>query len=162
MLGFFSQLTAEMRGLAPPGGAADAFQPVAVGDGLAPILFLLENVDQTGQGRFGMIGLRLFQQLPKQFLGPIEQASPQIILAEFEQSTAPLVDCQRRPGDQIAMKMDRSIDFAATPKQIAQGQMNLRGAPVHAGHAGKYFDSLIRLILDQIIQSLEIFAIASG
>ena len=61
-----------------------------------------------------MIGL--FQQFPKQFLGSVKQAGPQIILAKFQQGPAPLIGRQGGPGNQAAMNMDRSIHLAAAPE----------------------------------------------
>jgi hypothetical protein len=149
-----------MRGLSPPGLATDPLQPIAIDNRLAPVLFLLQDVDQAGQRHFHVIGL--VHQLLKQGLGPIEQASAQIILAQFQHGSAALIVGQVGSCDQATVDMDRPVHFTATTEQVPQSQVRFGGILIYIGHAGKNFDGLIWLVVDQVIQALEILGAAHG
>jgi len=149
-----------MRGFLPFGPSADLFQTIAVLDCLAPILLLLKDVDQPGYGDFHVIGL--LHQFPKQCLRPIKQARSQVVLAELHHGLPPLVSGQVGSGDQTTVNVDRPVDFTTTTEEVAQRQVDFGRVPIHVGHAGQYFNRLIGLVVDQVIQSLEIIGATDG
>ena len=58
------------------------------------------------------------------------------------------------------MNMNRPVYLAAPPEQITQRQMNFSGIPIHVGHSGEDLNGLIRLFINQIVQTFEVVGTA--
>ncbi len=54
------------------------------------------------------------------------------------------------------MNTDGPFHFAPTTKQAAQGQMRLYGFTVHFQQLHKHVDGLVRLFIQQVIQSAKV------
>ena len=72
-----------MRRLPLLGLTTNLLQAITISNRLAPILFLLQDMNQARQRDFHVIGL--LHQLLKQRLGPIKQTGPQIVFAQLQQ-----------------------------------------------------------------------------
>ena len=76
--------------------------------------------------------------------------------AQLQQGLGALLGLQSRLGDNILVKPDRAIDLAAAPEQVAERHVRFDGVLVDVGEFEKNFDRLVRLLVEQVIQALEI------
>jgi hypothetical protein len=60
--------------------------------------------------------------------------------------------------DQVLMDADGAIGFAAAAKQVAQREMQLDGLGIDARRLDEGLDGLVRLLVEQEVQALEIGA----
>ena len=88
----------------------------------------------------------------------VEQARAHVILAELEQGDGFFFVTQIGPRNQVLMHANRAIDFAATPKQIAQSEMSLDGVAVDFGELEKQLDRLVLLFIEQVVEAAEVIA----
>jgi hypothetical protein len=127
----------------------------AMAIGLGPLLFLLVDFQQVFQ-RF-LVAVRA-AQLEEDFLGAIEQAGLEVVLAEFGQRVQALVRRQAIAFDQVLMDADGAVGFAAAAKQAAQREMQLDGLRIDARRFDEGLDGLVGLLVEQEVQALEIGA----
>src|SRR4030067_863233 len=99
---------------------------------------------------------RYFRQLKKEILGAIQKTGLMVVLRQFAecQRTLRLVECW--PGDEILMNTDGALHLTTPAKQAPKSKMRFDGFSVHLQHLGEQLDSLVRLLVEQLVYSTEI------
>ena len=124
-------------------------------DGLQPLLFLLVDFEQRLER---LLVASAAPQLEKYFFGAVEQPRLQVVQAEFRQGVQALAVAQAIAIDQILMHADRAVGFAPTPEQAAQGEVQFDGLRIDLGGLQEGFDGLVRLLVEEEVEALEIGA----
>ena len=123
-------------------------------DGLAPLLFLLINIQQPFQRL--LLVQPLLDEFQKKRLRPPQHAGAQIILPQLQQGACTLILAQRGAGDEILVYANGAVALATAAKKISQRKMGLHRLAVDFQHLHKDIDGLILLLIEQIIEPLEI------
>ncbi len=123
--------------------------------GLGPFFFLLVNFQQALQ-RF-IIAHRA-AQLEKNVFRAVEQAGLEVILSQFGQGMQALRRTQAFTFDQILVHADRTVRLTTAAEQAAQREVHLDGFGINPRRLDEGFDSLVRLLIEQEIEALEIRA----
>ena len=129
-------------------------------DGLVPVLLLLVDVDELAQGLYAMDGV-LGQGL-KDVLGAIEEPCAQVVLTELEKRLAPLLGTERPALDQVVVDTDRAVDFTPPPVQVAEREVSVDCLAVDLEHPDEELDRLVRLLVQQIVDSPEVMVAQLG
>jgi hypothetical protein len=90
------------------------------------------------------------------FFRAIEQPRLQKVLPQFVQRVIALANRKVGPAQQILMHADRAVRFAAATEQIAQREMQFDRFRVELDHFDKRVNRLVRLFVEQKIQSADI------
>ncbi len=123
-------------------------------DRLGPVFLVLIDVDQMPQ-RVRHVRVD-GDEIGEQGFGAIEQAGAHVVLAEFEHGDGLFFVAQVRTRDQMLMHANRAIDFAAAAEQIAEREMRLDRIAIEFGQLQEYFDGLVGLLVEQIVQAAEV------
>ncbi|MNS76524.1 hypothetical protein D3C72_1100730 [compost metagenome] len=124
-------------------------------NGLLP--FLLDFV-QLQQHALGRRRVRARHQPAQRLLGAVEQSGAQEVLAQFIERVLALGLGQVRARGQVLMDADRALGLAPAAEQRAQRKVEFGGFRVEPGHLDEGVDGLVRLLVEQEIEALEIRA----
>lgn len=119
--------------------------------------FLLDLVDLQ------QVALRLVlergpDQLVEDVLGAVKQAGLEEILPEFRERMQAHAFVEIGPVDQILVHADRPLGLAAPAEQVAQREVQFDRLRIDLGHLQEGIDGLVRLLVEQEVESLEIGA----
>ena len=81
----------------------------------------------------------------------------QVVLGQLVQGLGAMRAAQVRPGDEVLVDADGPVRLAAAAEQAAQGEVGLHRVRVHLRHADEDLDGLVRLLVEQEVQTLEVF-----
>ena len=94
--------------------------------------------------------------------GAVEQTGAQIVFGEGNQCVFAMHIAQIGAGNNILVHPDRAVDFPAATKQAAECKMRFQGLIINLDHAHKNFQRLIRLLIQQKIQALDVISIQAA
>ena len=153
MISLRRQLAVEIGDLLLVRLAGDDFELLGNADRFPPVLLLFVDLQQELERRLGM---RRAFQLQEQFLGTVEQTRLEVVLRQFEQCRELFVLGQVGALGQVLVHADRALDLAAAAKQAAQRKMQFDGLRIDLDHLDERLDRLVRLLIEQKVESLEI------
>ena len=95
-------------------------------------------------------------ELREELLGAIEQTGTMKILCQLVRGHRAPVSRQVRPVQQVLVHPDRPIDFALAPKQRTQREVQIDRLGIYLDHFDERFDGLVRLLVQQKIETAEV------
>jgi hypothetical protein len=128
--------------------------------GSLPFLLLLKDSAQLFQC-FHLVSRALRKPYEK-LLCPIQQPGSQIILRKRKQCLVALIGRQIRPGNDVLMNADRAIDFPSSSEKAAKCKVRFDRPIVYPDHFQKMFQCLIRLLVQQKIEALQVVDVGRG
>src|SRR5712691_8160313 len=131
------------------------FQLESDADRLHPVLLLLIDLEQEFQ-RLGAVRRAL--ELEKHLLRAIEEPGLEVVLPQLDHRVQPLLPAQIRALEQVPVHADRALGLAAAAEQAPQGEVQLDRLRVDLHHLYERLDRLVRLLVEQEVEALEIRA----
>ena len=125
--------------------AADARQVLGHGDGVAPFLFLVVDLQQKTARRFTVF--RGLAQVLEQGLSAVKQPGFEVVLRQFKQRQLPQFVVQPGAVRQVAVDLRGALDFAAAAVQIAEREVHLHGLAVHLSRFHEHLQRFVRLLV---------------
>jgi hypothetical protein len=122
---------------------------------LLPFLLLLVDLEQETECLLVEIGA---EKLREMLFGAVEQSRLQVVLRELEDRLPALHRLQVRALGQVLMHADGALDFAPAPEQAPQREMQLDGLRVDLHHFDEGLDRLVRLLVQEKVEALEVRA----
>ena len=122
-----------------------------------PFLLLLVNAAQELE-RLHLVARTLRQPHEKLF-GPVQQAGAEVVLGQREQGLVTLLGCQVRTRNNVLVNTDGAIHFTPASKQITQRKVRFDGLVIDTNHLEKVLQGLVRLLIQQEVQALEVIDI---
>ncbi len=152
--GLLRQFALVMGHCGAHGLAEPALEPVGGLQTAAPVLLLLIDVEQTGQGQAAMVAK--FRQLLEKAFSAVEEASAHVVLSQFPQGQGPQGLGEILAGHEALMNADGPVHLPPAAKEPPQGQLHLGRLAVHLRQLDEDVDGLVRLIVEQIVETAKI------
>jgi hypothetical protein len=149
----FGHLAVQMRDQPALVGTGVALQALGKFDGSWPVANHLRDIEAMLQG-CALVG-RFFESVEGLF-GAVEQTGTQEVGAKLEERVFALRGLKVSPCEQALMDANRPVGLATTAKQIAEGEVKFDGFRIELDHVNEGIDRLVRLLVEQKIQALEI------
>src|SRR6266850_1857853 len=124
-------------------------------DGLHPVLFLLIDLEQELQG---FATVRRVLELEKGLFRSVEKPGLEIVLPQLDHRVQPLLRAQIRTLEQVPVHANRPLGLAAAAEPATQGEVQLDGLRIDLDHLDERLDRLVRLLVQQEIETFEIRA----
>jgi len=147
------QLAIELRDFLLPASGAGFLQCARRIDGARPFLFALIDF-KHGAARLGAV-LRV-GELVEGFLGAVQQAGLEVVLTQLVARVHHMFLCQVGARQQVLVHADGTLCFTAAAKQVTQGEVHFHRLGVELDDFDERIDRLVRLLIEQEIESLEI------
>lgn len=148
-------LAVELRNLLLARAGARFLQADGGLDGARPFLLALEDLQQRAARLHAVRGI---DQALEGFLGAVQQAGLQVVHAQFILGVRFLLGRQVRARQQVLVHADGALGLAAAAEQVAQREVHIGRFRVQAHDLDEGVDGLVRLVVQEEVQALEIAA----